>query len=370
MRIFFLFVYVTIYFFTFTSYSQDENNEPSKTILSLFNNVSISGQWFIAYITENENEKIRDEFILKRGYLTTKKSLSENFSVRITQDIAVDREGDGEGDIEIRLKYGYLRYTQKKFLFFTDAFVEFGLVHRPWLDFEQKINKYRVQGKMFLERYKILRSADYGIAFAALIGGKMDKDYQKKVNKNYPGKYGSLSFGVYNGGGYEAIENNKNKLFAGRLSIRPAPEIAPGLQISFSGNYGKGNTKESPDFSSYAVMGSFESEGLVLTGMYYTGLGNVNGTAIDSNGVALDQSGYSIFGEKQILFDDLCLFARYDNFDSETTSDDWLYKRYIAGLSYYFVKGSKILMDIDLLNKNGSKIEKSWIYELAIEFKF
>ena len=125
-----------------------------------------------------------------------------------------------------------------------------------------------------------------------------------------------------------------------------------------------------PDFISNSVMGSFESEGLVLTGMYYTGLGDVNGSAVDSNGVALDQSGYSVFAEKRILFNDFHIFARYDNFDSETSSDGWLYKRYIAGLSYYFVKGSKILMDIDLLNKNGSKIEKSWIYELAIEFKF
>jgi hypothetical protein len=365
-----LYIYLLILLSPIISYSQNDVNDAAKSIISIFDNVSISGQWFIAYITENENDKSYDEFILKRGYLTFKKPLGSNFSMRITQDIAVDREGDGEGDVEIRLKYGYLKYKQKSLLFFNDAFVEFGVAHRPWLDFEQKINKYRVQGKMFLERYKILRSADYGVTIGALIGGKMDKEYQKKVNKNYPGKYGSLSFGVYNGGGYEAIENNKNKLFAGRFTLRPIPEIVPGLQISYGTNYGKGNTSESPDFISNTVMGSFECEGLVFTGTYYRGTGDVNGEAIDSNGVSLDQNGYSIFAEKQFLWKDFYLFARHDNFDSETNDDDWLYKRYIAGISYYFVKGSKILMDIDLLNKNGSNIEKSWIYEIALEFKF
>jgi hypothetical protein len=146
--------------------------------------------------------------------------------------------------------------------------------------------------------------------------------------------------------------------------------MIPGLQISYSGNYGKGNTSQSPEFISNAVMGSFESRGLVFTGMYYTGLGNVDGDALDANGDAIDQNGFSVFFEKQLLFDDFHVFGRYDQFDSESNQDDWLYKRYIGGISYYFVKDSKILMDLDLLNKNGSVIDESWVYEVAVEIKF
>ena len=135
MRIMLL-LYLVLLTFTIHTYSQEDNNS-SHSGVSFLNDIKISGQWFLAYITENENDKSHDEFILKRGYLTIEKSLTDNFSVRITQDVAVDREGDGEGDIEIRLKYGYLKYKQKQLLFFTDAFVEFGVVHRPWLDFER-----------------------------------------------------------------------------------------------------------------------------------------------------------------------------------------------------------------------------------------
>lgn len=366
MRIFLIILFL---FVTLPLLSQ-ENVASSETITSFFNTVKVSGQWFFVYLTENDHEKSHDEFILRRGYLTTKKSLNENLSVRITQDVAVDRQGDGEGDVEIRLKYGYLKYKQKKLFFLTDAFIEFGVVHRPWIDFEQKINRYRVQGKMFLERQKISRSADYGLTLGASIGGKMDQDYINTVNKNYPGKYGSVSFGIYNGGGYEAIEKNKNKLFEGRLSIRPLPEMVAGFQMSLLGNYGKGNSSQSPKFISHAVMGSFENEGMVLTAMYYAGLGDIDGNAINADGDAIDQSGFSVFMEKQIIFNDLHLFARYDEFDSELTSANWTFRRYIGGMSYYFYKGSKILLDFDLLNKKSLTIDESWITEIAVEVKF
>ena len=33
-----------------------------------------------------------------------------------------------------------------------NSYAEFGLVHRPWLDFEQKVDQYRAQGKMYIEK--------------------------------------------------------------------------------------------------------------------------------------------------------------------------------------------------------------------------
>jgi len=158
----------------------------NKNVPTALEGLSFSGQWFLAYTMEEENKKSFNEFKLRRGYVTVKKKFNKYFSARITQDIAVDHEGDGEGDVEIRLKYGYLRYGLDKLFFLSKPFMEFGIVHRPWLDFEQKINIYRVQGTMFLERYTILRSADYGVTINGFFYGEMNEDYKKKVNKNYP----------------------------------------------------------------------------------------------------------------------------------------------------------------------------------------
>ncbi len=342
----------------------------SQTLSSFMGGLSLEGQWFLAYDVERENNKTFNEFQLKRGYVTLKKELDKTLTARVTQDISVDHEGDGEGDIEIRLKYGYLRYTFQLLSFFTKPFVEFGLVHRPWLDFEQKINRYRVQGKMFLERNGILRSADYGVTVSSLLGGEMSAKYQKRINDDYPGRYGSMTFGIYNGGGYDAIERNENKLLEGRLTIRPLPDHIPGLQASWIGAIGKGNSTASPDFSFNAGFLSWENQQLILTGMVYQGIGNLDGTAVDESGAAIDQNGYSFFGELKLFDTSWHIFGRLDSFDNELNRDNWLHREYIAGISYYILERSKIVIDYDYSERNNPESDPVSIFEIALEFLY
>ena len=128
-------IFLTVYLLISSLYAQTEQIEKNEVpnILS-----DISGQWFLAY----RHSKSAREFILKRGYLTVQKKFTEQFSGRITPDITVDREGDGKGDVEMRLKYLYLKYNLPRFFFFNKSYMEFGLVQRPWIDFEEHINIY------------------------------------------------------------------------------------------------------------------------------------------------------------------------------------------------------------------------------------
>ncbi|MBE0673465.1 MAG: hypothetical protein IH591_02270 [Bacteroidales bacterium] len=57
-----------------------------------------------------------------------------------------------------------------------NSWLDFGMVSRPWLDFEEKINRYRVQGTMYTERVNIMNSADFGLTYVCLLGGKMPKE--------------------------------------------------------------------------------------------------------------------------------------------------------------------------------------------------
>ena len=281
------------------------------------------------------------------------KKFSDNFSGRITQDISVDQEGDGRGDVEIRLKYGYLRFKADDFFVFTKPYVEFGLVHRPWLDFEQKVNRYRVQGSMFLDRNDILSSADYGITVTTLFGGEVNSEFQKNVSKEYPGKYGSMTFGIYNGGGYHAIEENQNKIFEGRVSIRPLPEIVTGLQLSYVKLFGKGNLESSPDFNMDLGAVSFENSFLTLLATYMVGVGDQSGELYEKlNGNLLtnqnvDTKGYSVFGEFKIDALSTSIFGRYDHFNYEKSSWDFgnTEKRTIVGIAYHFLGKNKILIE-------------------------
>ncbi len=334
------------------------------------NGLSFSGQWFLAYDIEEENEVTTNEFLLKRGYVTVKKQFTPSLSARITQDISVDQEGDGRGDIEMKLKYGYMRYIVGDFSIFTDNGLEFGLVHRPWLDFEQKINPYRVQGQMFLERFGVLRSADYGVTLAGLFGGEIDNDYQQRVSGAYPGKYGSYAIGVYNGGGYDAIEENQNKLVETRLTFRPLPRTIPGVQVSLIGGFGKGNIQAAPDLVYNSVFLSLEHQHYIGTYLYYTGEGRIDGMAVDSLGNSIDRTGHSVFVNISYPHERLSLFGRFDQGDNETAPGDWTLRRYVAGIAYQFYGKSQLLVDIDYLDWADPEEPSNTTFEFAVEIGY
>jgi hypothetical protein len=342
---------------TFAETTSDNKN-------SLFDNTSISGQWFLNNSYDDLN-KI-DKFSLKRGYFTIKSKLNDMFSVRYTQDITIDTEGGDAGNVEMRLKYLYLKMKLKDIKLLEDTYFEIGLVHRPWLDYEEHINRYRVQGTMFVERYHLFNSADFGITYVGLLGGELDEDYQKNISSSYPGRYGSFAFGVYNGAGYHAIEFNNNKTIEGRLSLRPIPDWHPGLQLSYSFITGMANTPDNKtDFNSNLFMLSSESRHLVATAQYYLGSGDFHGRYSDANGKALQNDGYSVFCEFKIPSTPLALFGRYDDFKSlDTDINDQ--NTVIAGIAYRFLK-SKVIFDFNYFEEND-KIVRT--YEIAVEVIF
>ena len=222
---------LTVLFLVFTMPLTAQPANPLEGLARL-SDLSIDMQWFLSYQLGESNDAEFNRFALKRGYVNIKKGINKTFSGRITTDITTDREGDGEGDIEMRLKYLYLKTQMPSFGPFHKPYLEFGLVHTPWIDFEQAINRYRVQGSMFLDRNDMVSSADFGVVFMSLFGGTMDKKYTETVNGKYPGRYGSMSVGIFNGGGYHALEYNNNKAVEGRVTIRPIPDRVPGLQVT------------------------------------------------------------------------------------------------------------------------------------------
>jgi len=329
---------------------------------AVIQNVDISGQWFLAFNNASEI----NQFVLKRGYFTIKTKMNDVYSLRYTQDITLDREGNDAGNVEIRLKYLYLKIKLDQIDFLKNSNLEVGLVHRPWLDFEQNVNKYRILGKMFLERYGIINSADFGIFYTRLIGGNICDEYQSTVTNKNPGKYGSFAIGLYNGGGYHAIEQNNNKTLEGRFSIRPFHEMYPGLQLTYAFTYGKANTESNlSDFNMNLLYLSSESRLGAFTGTYFTGNGDYSGKYVDEQNNSITHTGYSLFGELKIPKTKFSIFGRLDEFQLEKEAIE---KRntYIGGLSYNFLK-SKVLFNVDYQKNPDESIK---IYEIALEIGF
>ncbi|HLA38972.1 MAG TPA: hypothetical protein VJ417_03200 [Candidatus Glassbacteria bacterium] len=329
----------------------------------------ISYQWFLAYAGGNDGGQNFNKFSINRGYINIASRFNKYVSTRITPDLTEDREGDGEGDLKLRLKYLYVMFSLPSRGIFTQPAVEFGLGHMPWIDFEEHINNYRCQGTLFMERNHLFNSADNGITFMSLLGGEMSDEYKRTVNGKYAGRRGSLALGLYNGGGYHALEKNQNKVFEARLTFRPLPEFAPGLQASYFLARCRGNSRLSPDWAVDALMLSLEHRQFVLTAQYCSATGNSGGSALDAAGIPREQEGYSLFGEYRIPGKPLSLIGRYDNFDENTTLSGHTTDRTILGLAYNFAGQNKALLDYDTV-KYAATGEREGMTKFTIEISF
>ncbi|MCB2204061.1 hypothetical protein KQI65_04875 [bacterium] len=319
--------------------------------------VSVSGQFFIAFETGSRGNTPFSDFVINRGYINVSKELLPGFYGRITPDITVDRDGDEEGNLALRLKYCFIKADLPDFTVFTKPAIEFGLIARPWLNFEQKINHYRVQGYMFIESIGIINSADFGTKASTLLGGEIDDEYKKHVSSKYPGRYGSIAVGVFNGGGYHAIERNTNKTIEGRLTLRPLPDFLPGLQISYSGAFGKGNIAEDLDWNMHLGFVSYEHEFFVLTATLFNGSGNSSGNDVTGDGYPMDLNGTSFFAEFKLPSTPISVIGRYDEAEEEFPETSGFYglgidnlmsnDRIIAGLAYRISRRNKLLLDYE-----------------------
>ena len=341
--------------------------EPAPSLIKeIADKTTVTGQFFLIYEVLNKDEKNYNDFSLRRGYITVKSQINEFISFKFTQDIIFDSEGGDAGNIEMRLKNAMVRIDNGYLPFMKNSWLEAGLIGMPFFSFEDRVNDYRVQAPMYLDRFRVLPSADFGISLSGLIGGKVNSDYQKKVSSSFPGRFGSYSFGLYNGGGYYVAEMNSNKTFEGRLTLRPFGDILPGLQASYSYVNGKGNTIEAPEFNFHHLYLTWESLWLIMAGQIHSGTGNFLGTWTNDLGEVYDNQGYSAFTEIKFVPTKFAIMGRYDY--HELKSEDPLKQRTIGGgICYRFAGANKVLLNTNQLKINQEIIRS---YEIALDLRF
>jgi len=344
-------------------------------------NVSIGGLWFIAYqygkelgLTPSSTETF-NRFTIKRGYLDIRADLQPWLEVRITPDV----HQDSTGDLKVRLKYIYAKFKGKGNNFISKPYAEVGVAHMPWLDFEEHLNRFRMQDTMFLERNGLFNSADIGFTLGSNFGPDLDEEYKSNVNDHYAGRYGSWQFGVYNGGGYHAVEKNRNKAVEARGTLRPLPDKLPGLQFSLFGIYGKGNLSEIessdrlPDDEVIVGMVSYEHPYVALTAQWYGGAGNAKGNAIDpEDRMARSQRGESYFAEVRFTRKrNLSFIGRYDRFNTniDNIGSD-LRQRLILGFAWQMFKKNYWLFDYDRLYHSRPDLADEDRFQVTLQVSF
>lgn len=267
---------------------------------------------YIQYDAELKNRDGYNAFDLTRGYINITGDLTSRISYRITPDVRRITDGSLAGSLVFRLKYGFVQLKGPT----EGSWLRFGDHQTPWIDFEEHIQRYRVQGLMFSEREGVVPgSGDFGVG------------YFTPLQSNY----GELQVGIYNGEGFSKGEATRHKSFQGRLSIRPFPKGGPAQGLRVHGFYDLGQYDRNQPRRHGLVMGSYEKPHVVATAQWLT--------ATDRPLAAMTQDaerrGYSTFLEVRRGVTGWAGLARLERFDPDRARPDDEHRRVIAGAAYW-----------------------------------
>jgi len=162
--------------------------DDSLVITSKVKKITLSGVHYVGYrYTDTKTTDGSGKFETRRNYLQTKAYFTDKDFFRLTFDTYEedsDSGTDGQGSYNFRLKYAYLYLDN----ILPHTGVEFGIAHRPWIDYEEHNGWwYRSIQKVFLEAKEgahLINSADGG------------------VNLKTKLEYFSSEVGLFNGEGY------------------------------------------------------------------------------------------------------------------------------------------------------------------------
>jgi hypothetical protein len=292
--------------------------------------VSVGVLSYLQYDAELKNRDGFNAFDLTRGYINITGDLAKNLKFRITPDVRRVTDGSLAGSLVFRIKYGFVEFDNLT----PRSWLRFGVHQTPWLDFEESINRYRVQGPMFAEREGVIPgSGDFGVGYLT----------------RFAGDYGEMQAGIYNGEGYTRAEANKAKSLQARVTIRPLPgaPLAKGLRLS--GFYDLGWYDTGQPRRHGIVMASFEHPRFVGTAQWVTATEKPVRTAARDT----DRRGYSAFAEVRQGLTGWAALARVDRFDPDTSVSRDVTDRTIAGAAYWLA-WDKVRLGLVLNDENVS----------------
>ncbi|HID78999.1 MAG TPA: hypothetical protein EYH48_05205 [Aquifex aeolicus] len=256
--------------------------------------LKIGGKAYLHYdytINSPETEKDdKGEFKVTRAYLEVRKYFGKGKDNYFRTTVDVHQSDDGS--YVVRLKYAYLNWKINNFLA-----TEIGMVHRPWIDWEQHNGwLHRDVEKTFIEDRdgaKLLGSADVGITL-----------------KGKANNFGYM-FGIYNGEGYHGKEDDKHfgKSVEGRINYTFG-RLTAALHMAYMDNQNKADR-----FIVQPWIG-FKNEDFLVAFQYIYNKEN------NQNAPDYVNTGFSVNGDlhlKRFIGQPLTLFARYGywNFDKD-----------------------------------------------------
>jgi len=290
--------------------------------------VTVGGLVYTQYLYQlKDTVNHFNSFDVTRAYVNVLGRFSGGVGTRVTADIYRNTDGS----LSYRLKYAFATYTPQG----SPLTFKLGQIHTPWLDWEEALWDYRMQGQMAMERAGYMSAADFG----AGVDGKWGPD---KVN---------FQFTVVNGETYKTGEvagaGGQGKDAMARISVRVLDtndsSRVGGLRITGYAAYGKAATYA--DRNRYLAMLSYRTKQLTLAGE--------SATTQDGQLGALNGHVYSGFGVYKFPQNKAAVIARVDITHPQAGAVD-KQTRFIGGVSYQLSPNWRLLGDWDHVSYQGT----------------
>jgi hypothetical protein len=284
----------------------------------------------------DKNNVNLSSFNVARAYINVTGNLNHLISFRITPDIARET-GSGSslsGSQTFRLKYAFAQLNLDDWAT-HGSWLRLGIQQTPYVDYTEGIYRYRFQGTIFAEREGLLSSADAGFS----------------GHYNFPGNYGDVHAGVYNGENYNKAEANDQKAFQVRATVRPLPLGGVWKGLRLTGFLDADHYVQDAKRQRFIGQVTFEHP-LANVGFDY--VRNTDRTSVTAGDV--DGKGYSFWATPKLGATGFEALLRHDDFKP---SDSVSQKRTrdIAGLAYWVPNLSKLtaalMLDYDSLKQSG-----------------
>jgi hypothetical protein len=261
-----------------------------------------------------------NSFDVKRAYLNVIGRLAGGVTTRVTADIFTNADSSRA----YRIKYAYVAYTPAR----SALTYKLGELHTPWLDWEETLWDYRMQGGMALERGGYVTSSDFGVG----VDGKWGPD---RIN-------GQVT--VVNGEGYSKGTGDFRKDAMARVSVRlldsDDSSRVGGLRVTGFASIGKptGGGRR----NRFLGMVSYRSSRLTLAG-------EVAATDDSVSGLNTPGRVISAFGVYHLNGAKVAVIGRVDVTDVNTGAANDQQTRIIGGASYQLSPNLRLLADLERL---------------------
>lgn len=297
--------------------------------------VTVSGVAYTQYLYQlKDTANHVNTFDLTRAYLNVTGRFSGGVATRVTADIY--RQA-GDGSLRYRIKYAYVAYTPVR----SPLTFKLGVIHTPWLDWEEALWDYRMQGTMALERGDQIAPRSYVSSgdIGAGVDGKWGAD---KVN---------AQVALVNGENYNGGPGDQRKDVMGRVSVRVLDtddsSRVGGLRLTGYAQIGKptsGGTR-----NRFLGMLSYRTRQLTLAAQYAATKDTVTARPTPET----DGSVISAYGVYRIPNSKVAVLGRVDVLDPNTSTGNNRQTRVIAGASYQLSPNLRLLADLDHVSYEG-----------------